>query len=108
MIRRLRPTGGHSRVYQDCQDWTIFDDGKPVGHIYEKTSYLHRRNILRSCIISVLSKENIHFIANSVTEVVADASYIIEAVEQGVTLIDRQGLIEILSACSNIFTKAPK
>ena len=27
----MRPTGGHSPVYADRQDWTIFDDGKPVG-----------------------------------------------------------------------------
>ena len=31
----MRPTGGHSPVYADRQDWTIFDDGKPVGRIYE-------------------------------------------------------------------------
>ena len=31
----MRPTGGHSPVYQDRQDWTIFDDGKRVGRIYE-------------------------------------------------------------------------
>jgi hypothetical protein len=31
----MRPTGGHSPVYRDRQDWTIFDDGKPVGRIYE-------------------------------------------------------------------------
>jgi hypothetical protein len=23
----MRPTGGHSPVYADRQDWTIFDDG---------------------------------------------------------------------------------
>ena len=34
----LRPTGGHARVYQDRQDWTICDDGVPVGRIYEDTS----------------------------------------------------------------------
>jgi hypothetical protein len=27
----MRPTGGHSPVYADRQDWTIFDDGKPVA-----------------------------------------------------------------------------
>jgi hypothetical protein len=31
----MRPTGGHSPVYADRQDWTIFDDGKPGGRIYE-------------------------------------------------------------------------
>jgi hypothetical protein len=31
----MRPTGGHAPVYADRQDWTIFDDGKPVGRIYE-------------------------------------------------------------------------
>jgi hypothetical protein len=31
----MRPTGGHSPVYADRQDWTIFDDGEPVGRIYE-------------------------------------------------------------------------
>jgi hypothetical protein len=31
----MRPTGGHASVYADRQDWTIFDDGKPVGRIYE-------------------------------------------------------------------------
>ena len=31
----MRPTGGHSPVYQDRQDWTIFEDGRPVGRIYE-------------------------------------------------------------------------
>jgi hypothetical protein len=25
----------HSPVYADRQDWTIFDDGAPVGRIYE-------------------------------------------------------------------------
>jgi hypothetical protein len=31
----MRPTGGHSPVYADRQDWTILDDGEPVGRIYE-------------------------------------------------------------------------
>jgi hypothetical protein len=31
----MRPTGGHSPVYRDRQDWTIFEDGQPVGRIYE-------------------------------------------------------------------------
>jgi hypothetical protein len=31
----MRPTGGHSPVYADRQDWTIFDAGAPVGRIYE-------------------------------------------------------------------------
>jgi hypothetical protein len=35
MLLTMRPTGGHSPVYADRQDWTIFDDGKPVGRIYE-------------------------------------------------------------------------
>jgi hypothetical protein len=34
----MRPTGGHSPAYVDRQDWTIFDDGKPVGRIYEDAS----------------------------------------------------------------------
>ena len=34
----MRPTGGHSPVYADRQDWTILDDGKPVGRIYEDAS----------------------------------------------------------------------
>lgn len=38
MALTLRPTGGASRVYQHRQDWTIFDDGNPVGRIYEDTS----------------------------------------------------------------------
>ena len=35
MLLTMRPTGGHSPVYADRQDWTILDDGKPVGRIYE-------------------------------------------------------------------------
>jgi hypothetical protein len=35
MLLTMRPTGGHSPVYADRQDWTIFDDGKAVGRIYE-------------------------------------------------------------------------
>jgi hypothetical protein len=31
----MRPTGRHSPVYADRLDWTIFDDGEPVGRIYE-------------------------------------------------------------------------
>ena len=38
MALTLRPTSGHSRVYLQRQDWTVFDDGKPVGRIYEDTS----------------------------------------------------------------------
>ena len=34
----MRPTGGHSPVYADRQDWTILDDGKPVGRVYEDAS----------------------------------------------------------------------
>ena len=34
----MRPIGGHSPVYQDRQDWTILDEGQPVGRIYEDTS----------------------------------------------------------------------
>jgi hypothetical protein len=34
----MRPTGGNSPVYVDRQDWTIFDDGKPVGRMYEDAS----------------------------------------------------------------------
>ena len=33
----MRPTGGHSPVYADRQDWTILDDGKP-GRVYEDAS----------------------------------------------------------------------
>jgi hypothetical protein len=38
MALTLRPTGGPSRVHQHRPDWTIFDEGKPVGRIYEDTS----------------------------------------------------------------------
>jgi hypothetical protein len=38
MALTLRPTGGPSGVHQHRSDWTIFDDGKPVGRIYEDTS----------------------------------------------------------------------
>ena len=38
MLLTMRPTGGHSPVYADRQDWTIFDDGKPAGRIYEDVS----------------------------------------------------------------------
>jgi hypothetical protein len=31
----MRPTGGHSPVYVDRQDWTILDEGQPVSRIYE-------------------------------------------------------------------------
>jgi hypothetical protein len=31
----MRPTGLSSGVDKDRQDWTIFDDGEPVGRIYE-------------------------------------------------------------------------
>ena len=31
----MRPTGGHSPVYADRRDWTIFDAGKLVGRTYE-------------------------------------------------------------------------
>ena len=41
----MRPTGGHSPVYADRQDWTIYDDGKPVGRIYEDA----RQERLRIC-----------------------------------------------------------
>jgi hypothetical protein len=34
----MRPTGGHSPVYKDRRDWTIFSDGEPVGRIYEDPS----------------------------------------------------------------------
>jgi hypothetical protein len=34
----VRPTGRHSPVYADRQDWTIFGDGEPVGRVYEDTS----------------------------------------------------------------------
>jgi hypothetical protein len=35
MLLTMRPTGGHSPVYADRQDWTILDEGQPVGRIYE-------------------------------------------------------------------------
>ena len=38
MSLTMRPTGGHSPVYADRQDWTILDEGKPVGRIYEDAS----------------------------------------------------------------------
>jgi hypothetical protein len=38
MLLTTRPTGGHSPVYQDRQDWTVLDEGQPVGRIYEDTS----------------------------------------------------------------------
>jgi hypothetical protein len=31
----MRPTGMASGVDKDRQDWTMFDDGEPVGRIYE-------------------------------------------------------------------------
>jgi hypothetical protein len=34
----MRPTGLASPAYQDRQDWTIHDDGQPVGRIYEDAS----------------------------------------------------------------------
>ena len=34
----MRPTGLASPAYQDRQDWTILDEGKPVGGIYEGAS----------------------------------------------------------------------
>ena len=34
----LRPTGLASPVYGHLQDWTIFEDGKPVDRIYEDVS----------------------------------------------------------------------
>jgi hypothetical protein len=34
----MRPTGGHSPLYADRQDWTVLDEGQPVGRIYEDTS----------------------------------------------------------------------
>jgi hypothetical protein len=38
MALTLRPTGGHSPVYRDRQDWTIFEDGRPIGRLYESNS----------------------------------------------------------------------
>jgi hypothetical protein len=32
------PDRGHSPVYAERQDWTIFDNGQPVGRIYEDAS----------------------------------------------------------------------
>ena len=34
----MRPTGLSSGVNKDQQDWTIFDDSKPIGRIYEDAS----------------------------------------------------------------------
>jgi hypothetical protein len=38
MALTLRPTGGPSRVHQHRQDWTILDEGKPVGRNYEEAA----------------------------------------------------------------------
>ena len=38
MLITMRPTGGHSPVYADRQDWTIFHEGQPVRRIYEDVS----------------------------------------------------------------------
>ena len=38
MLLTMRPTGGHSPIYADRQDWTVLDEGQPVGRIYEDTS----------------------------------------------------------------------
>ena len=38
MLLTMRPTGGHSPVNADRQDWTILDEGQPVGRIFEDTS----------------------------------------------------------------------
>ena len=38
MLLTIRPTGGHSPVYADRQDWTVLDERQPVGRIYEDTS----------------------------------------------------------------------
>ena len=35
MTLTLRPTGLASPAFQDRQDWTVFEDGKEVGRIYE-------------------------------------------------------------------------
>ena len=35
MLLTMRPTGGLSPVSADRQDWTILDEGQPVGRIYE-------------------------------------------------------------------------
>jgi hypothetical protein len=29
MLLTMRPTGGHSPVYEDRQDWTVLDEGRP-------------------------------------------------------------------------------
>jgi hypothetical protein len=29
----LRPTGLASPVHADCQDWTVFEDGRPIDSI---------------------------------------------------------------------------
>jgi hypothetical protein len=38
VLLTMRPTGGHSPVYADQQDWTIYGEGHPVGRIYEDSS----------------------------------------------------------------------
>jgi hypothetical protein len=38
MLLTMRPTGGHSPAYADRQDWTVLDEGRPVGRIYEDMS----------------------------------------------------------------------
>jgi hypothetical protein len=38
MLLTMRPTGGHSPVYEDRQEWTVLDEGRPVGRIYEDMS----------------------------------------------------------------------
>jgi hypothetical protein len=43
MLLTMRPTGGHSHVYADRQEWTILDEGRPVGRIHEDTSAYVRR-----------------------------------------------------------------
>jgi hypothetical protein len=31
MLLTMRPTGGDSPVYEGRQNWTVFDDGEPIG-----------------------------------------------------------------------------
>ena len=38
MLLTMRPTGGHSPVYADRQDWNDSGEGQPVGRIYEDAS----------------------------------------------------------------------
>jgi hypothetical protein len=38
MALTLRPTGLASPAHADRQDWTVYEDGKPIGRIYWDSS----------------------------------------------------------------------